>query len=213
VHRRRRAAEAAGLKSNDGSATLGRNASGRQRVSFRTRMPCAVATNVPPTRRVYRRRFHPHVADRHGCRVRKGEPVCRPDASVASVALPSFDETSGSRARRRCTGLGAIEKSVVNGTNVLLQIMDSSKLGWRRQATNVLDEIRRLARSVQVVVDAVKCAPARPRLKNYLDRGYIVIVTARVFSPGLPSAARAGTGRSLEGARAVTEVHPALRIL
>ena len=133
------------------------------------------------------RGHHFSVATAHGYRVRKGEPVAGLTHSVASVALPSFDETGGFRphADGDARVLGAIEKSVANGTNVLLQIMDSSKLGWRAPSDHCLDEIRaRWPDRVQVVVDACQMRLGRPRLQSYLDRGYIVIVTGSKFFTG-----------------------------
>ena len=133
------------------------------------------------------RGHHFSVATAQGYRVRKGEPVAGLTHSVASVALPSFDETGGFRphADGDARVLGAIEKSVADGTNVLLQIMDSSKLGWRVPSDQCLDEIRaRWPDRVQVVVDACQMRLGRPRLQNYLDRGYIVIVTGSKFFTG-----------------------------
>jgi hypothetical protein len=153
---------------------------------------------------------HFGVATAHGYRVRKGEPVAGLAHSVASVALPSFDETGGFRphADSDARVLGAIEKSLANGTNVLLQIMDSSKLGWRAPSDQCLDEISaRWPDRVQVVVDACQMRLGRPRLQNYLDRGYIVIVTGSKFFTGPPFSGAllvpAGLSKALG---AVTEV-------
>ncbi len=65
--------------------------------------------------------------------------------------------------------------------------MDSSKLGWRVPSDQCLDEISaRWPDRVQVVVDACQMRLGRPRLQNYLDRGYIVIVTGSKFFTGPP---------------------------
>jgi hypothetical protein len=156
------------------------------------------------------RGHHFSAATAHGHRVRKGEPVAGLAHSVASVALPSFDETGGFRppADGDARVLGAIEKSLANGTNVLLQIMDSSKLGWRAPSDQCLDEISaRWPDRVQVVVDACQMRLGRPRLQNYLDRGYIVIVTGSKFFTGPPFSGAllvpAGLSKALG---AVTEV-------
>jgi hypothetical protein len=156
------------------------------------------------------RGHHFSAATAHGYPVRKGEPVAGLTHSVASVALPSFDETGGFRPRADADArvLGAIEKSVADGTNVLLQIMDSSKLGWRAPSDQCLDEISaRWPDRVQVVVDACQMRLGRPRLQNYLDRGYIVIVTGSKFFTGPPFSGAllvpAGLSKALG---AVTEV-------
>jgi hypothetical protein len=130
---------------------------------------------------------HFSAATANGSRVRKGEPIAGLADSVASLALPLFDATGGFRpqAENDSRVLGAVERSVVNGTNVLLQIMDSSKLGWRVPSDQCLDEIsRRWPDQVQVVVDACQMRLGRPRLQKYLDRGYMVIVTGSKFFTG-----------------------------
>jgi hypothetical protein len=158
---------------------------------------------------------HFNVATAQGHRVRKGEPIAGLARSVASVALPSFDETGGFRphADSDARVLGAIEKSLANGTSVLLQIMDSSKLGWRAPSDRCLDEISaRWPDRVQVVVDACQMRLSRPRLRNYLDRGYIVIVTGSKFFTGPPFSGAllvpAGLSKALG---AVTEVASGFR--
>ena len=124
-----------------------------------------------------------------GSRVRKGEPVAGLAHSVTSVALPLFDATGHRRPQADSDSLvlGAVEKSLANASGVLLQIMDSSKLGWRAPSGQCLDEIRRRwPGRVQIVVDACQMRLGRPRLRKYLDRGYIVIVTGSKFFTGPP---------------------------
>jgi hypothetical protein len=135
------------------------------------------------------RGHHFGAATANGRRVRKGEPVAGLARSVASVALASFDEAGGFHPQAEIDArvLGAIAQSVANGTNVLLQIMDSSKLGLRAPSDRCLDEIaRRWPGQVQIVVDACQMRLGRPRLRRYLDRGYIVIVTGSKFFTGPP---------------------------
>ncbi len=63
--------------------------------------------------------------------------------------------------------------------------MDSSKLGWRAPSAACLDEIaRRWPRKVQVVVDACQARLGRRRLRSYLDRGYMVLITGSKFFGG-----------------------------
>jgi hypothetical protein len=130
---------------------------------------------------------HFSAATASGSRVRKGEPIVGLADSVKSLALPLFDAAGGFRrqAENDSRVLGAVESSVANGTSVLLQIMDSSKLGWRVPSDRCLDEIsRRWPDRVQVVVDACQMRLGRPRLQKYLDRGYMVIVTGSKFFTG-----------------------------
>jgi hypothetical protein len=123
----------------------------------------------------------------NGSRVRKGAPIDGLADGITSVALPSLDAAGVLRpqAENDSLVLAAIERSVASGNNVLLQIMDSSKLGWRAPSDQCLDEISaRWPDRVQVVVDACQMRLGRPRLQNYLDRGYLVIVTGSKFFTG-----------------------------
>lgn len=81
--------------------------------------------------------------------------------------------------------LRAIEATIAQGAPVLLQIMDASKLGWRAPSAACLDEIaRRWPRKVQIVVDACQARLGRRRLRSYLDRGYMVLMTGSKFFGG-----------------------------
>jgi hypothetical protein len=153
---------------------------------------------------------HFSAATANGCCVRKGEPIAGLAQSIASVALPLFDESGECRpqAEGDVLVLGAVERAIASGTNVVLQIMDSSKLGWRAPGDRCLDEIAaRWPDRVQVVVDACQMRLGRARLQKYLDRGYIVIVTGSKFFTGPPFSGAllipAGLSKALD---AVTEV-------
>lgn len=116
----------------------------------------------------------------------------RRDAAIAglagdSIAVPLLDATSGLAMRMDADAeiMRAIENSLAQGRRVLLQIMDSSKLGWRAPSAACLDEIaRRWPRRVQVVVDACQARLGRRRLRSYLDRGYMVLITGSKFFGG-----------------------------
>ncbi|HEX7563690.1 MAG TPA: hypothetical protein VF396_10630 [Bradyrhizobium sp.] len=146
---------------------------------------------------------HFSAATAQGSPVQKSEPVAGLAHSVTSVALGLLDENGDCRPQAEIDSrvLGAIETSIASGTGVLLQIMDSSKLGWRAPSDQCLDEIAaRWPGRVQVVVDACQMRLGRPRLKQYLDRGYLVLVTGSKFFTGPPfsgallvPAGRAGT--------------------
>jgi hypothetical protein len=131
------------------------------------------------------RGHHFSVETANGTRVRKGEPSVGLADSVVSVALRSIDRAGDCRADVDLQVLDAIESSVARGSSVLLQIMDSSKLGWRLPSDQCLDEIAaRWPDRVQIVVDACQMRLGRPRLQKYLDRGYMVIVTGSKFFTG-----------------------------
>lgn len=116
----------------------------------------------------------------------------RKDGAVAglsgdSIAVPLLAAASGvaMRADADAAVLRAVEASLAQGRRVLLHVMDSSKLGWRAPSAACLDEIaRRWPRKVQVVVDACQARLGRRRLRSYLDRGYMVLMTGSKFFGG-----------------------------
>ncbi|TWB59350.1 hypothetical protein [Bradyrhizobium sacchari] len=116
----------------------------------------------------------------------------RKDGAVAglagdSVAVPLLEVAPdvAVRADADAAVMRAIEDSLGQGRCILLHIMDSSKLGWRAPSAACLDEIaRRWPRKVQVVVDACQARLGRRRLRSYLDRGYMVLMTGSKFFGG-----------------------------
>jgi hypothetical protein len=135
------------------------------------------------------RGHHFSAATANGSRVRKGEPIADLAHSVVSVALELFDENGDARSQAEMDSvvLAAVERSIADGTKVLLQVMDSSKLGWRAPSDRCLGEIStRWPDQVQIVVDACQMRLGRLRLKKYLDRGYMVLVTGSKFFTGPP---------------------------
>ena len=157
---------------------------------------------------------HFSAATANGNPVQKSEPVTGLAHSVTSVALRLLDDSGDCRPQTETDSrvLDAVENSVANGTGVLLQIMDSSKLGWRAPSDRCLDEISaRWPDRVQVVVDACQMRLGRPRLKKYLERGYLVLVTGSKFFTGPPFSGAmlvpAGLSDAIE---AITEVAPGI---
>ncbi|MCP3477221.1 hypothetical protein NLM33_44485 [Bradyrhizobium sp. CCGUVB1N3] len=113
-----------------------------------------------------------------GVSVRKDGPIA--GLGGDSIALPLTDEADADSAVLR-----AIETVVAQGAPVLLQIMDSSKFGWRAPSEACLDEIaKRWPGKVQIAVDACQMRLGRRRLRFYLDRGYMVLVTGSKFFGG-----------------------------
>jgi hypothetical protein len=161
------------------------------------------------------RGHHFSVATANGNRVRKGAPVEGLTYTVASVALPLLDESGDflPQAESDSRVLAAISSSLAGGTGVLLQIMDSSKLGWRAPSEECLDEIAaRWPDRVQIVVDACQMRLGRARLRKYLDREYMVIVTGSKFFTGPPfSGALLIPARCMKAFDAAIDVAPGLR--
>ena len=119
-----------------------------------------------------------------GFAVRKNGPV----AGLAgdSIAVPLLDNASDMAMRDPDAAvMRAIQDSLAQGRRVLLHIMDSSKLGWRAPSEACLDEIaKRWNGQVQIVVDACQTRLGRRRLRFYLDRGYMVLMTGSKFFGG-----------------------------
>jgi hypothetical protein len=129
---------------------------------------------------------------RHFSTQTASERTVRKDAPIAglsgdSIAVPLFGGTPDIMAR---TGgdlavLDAVGTAVGNGASILLQIMDSSKLGWRSPSQACLEEIaNRWPDKVRIVVDACQMRLSRRRMKSYLDRGYMVLITGSKFFGG-----------------------------
>ncbi|MGY3034837.1 hypothetical protein ACVIIV_004007 [Bradyrhizobium sp. USDA 4354] len=120
-----------------------------------------------------------------GIAVRKDGAVA--GLAGASLALPLCEAAPGiaMRADADEAVLHAVEATIAQGAPVLLQIMDSSKLGWRAPSAACLDEIaRRWPRKVQIVVDACQARLGRRQLRSYLDRGYMVLISGSKFFGG-----------------------------
>ena len=132
---------------------------------------------------------HFSAATANGGRVQKGEPIAGLAQAVTSVTLPLFDEAGEARcySASDLNVFEAVERAVTGGSKVLLQVMDSSKFGWRAPSDACLEAITaRWPSEVQIVVDACQMRLGRARLKRYLERGYIVIVTGSKFFTGPP---------------------------
>jgi hypothetical protein len=149
---------------------------------------------------------HFSAATANGSPVQKSGPVAGLAHSITSVAVELLDDDGECRPQAETDSrvLEAVEQSIASGTGVLLQIMDSSKLGWRAPSDQCLDEISaRWPDQVQIVVDACQMRLGRPRLKKYLDRGYLVIVTGSKFFTGPPFSGAllvpAGLDKTIEG--------------
>jgi hypothetical protein len=119
-----------------------------------------------------------------GVAVRKDTPIS--GLAGDSVAVPLMDTLRlAPRADADLAVLAAVEAAIAGGSRVLLQVMDASKLGWRAPSDACLDEIaQRWPRDVLVVVDACQMRLSRRRLRTYLDRGYLVLLTGSKYFGG-----------------------------
>ncbi|MGJ5043173.1 MULTISPECIES: hypothetical protein [unclassified Bradyrhizobium] len=120
----------------------------------------------------------------NGLAVRTNTPI--EGLSGDAVSLPLLDGASMQpRVAIDAEVLDSVEALVRRGRGVLLQVMDSSKLGWRAPDMACLDEVaRRWPGRVQVVVDACQMRLGAARLRDHLERGHLVLVTGSKFFGG-----------------------------
>ena len=122
-----------------------------------------------------------------GIDVKKGAPIAGLSELVRTIFIPFCDRDGRLRSNMQMDVAvhAAVADAVQRGEKVLLQIMDSSKLGWRAPSAGCVDSI--LANwpdQVRVVVDACQMRVGRPQLRHYLAQGYFVLVTGSKFFAG-----------------------------
>ena len=129
---------------------------------------------------------HFSAATAHGSPVQKSEPIAGFAHSVTSVAVGLLDENGDCRpaAETDAKVLDAIEASVANGTGSCFRSWIVRSSAGARRASDASTKSRRAGPIGSVVVDACQMRLGRPRLRKYLDRGYLVIVTGSKFFTG-----------------------------
>jgi hypothetical protein len=117
--------------------------------------------------------------------VRKDTPIVGLSGNSLAVPLLGAGPDIDARTDGDSAVLHAVDAAVARGAGVLLQIMDSSKLGWRAPSQACLAEIaNRWPDQVRIVVDACQMRLSRRRMRAYLDRGYMVLITGSKFFSG-----------------------------
>ena len=122
-----------------------------------------------------------------GKSVAKGTPIEGLAGGVASLGISMFAQDGAMRSASEIDAavIEAVAAQISQGRKVILQTMDSSKLGWRAPSDGCLRYLgARWPDAVQIVVDACQMRIGRPRIREYLDRGYIVLVTGSKFFTG-----------------------------
>ncbi len=124
-----------------------------------------------------------------GVLVSKGNPIAglEEGVTVIPVALRTQHGTPISLEDIDQVILDTVTSSVRKGHHVLLQAMDSSKLGARCPSVKCLEEIKsRFGDEVNVVVDACQMRLSRSRLRWHLNQGHIVLISGSKFFAGPP---------------------------
>jgi hypothetical protein len=130
-----------------------------------------------------------HFSDRtaQGRSVTKGTAIAELADDTVGLGISLFAEDGSVRSAQEIDTLviKSVAEQVRTGSNVILLAMDSSKLGWRAPSDACLRMVSaRWPEAVQIVVDACQMRIGRPRLREYLNRGYIVLVTGSKFFSG-----------------------------
>lgn len=128
---------------------------------------------------------HFNILTAAGRAVGKDTPVA--GLACDAILVPLIDPQGEARelADVDAAVLDAVAAATARGTGVLLQVMDSSKLGRRAPSDACLAEIaQRWPGEVQVAVDACQMRLGRARIKFYLDRGCMVLITGSKYFGG-----------------------------
>jgi len=124
-----------------------------------------------------------------GKSVGKGTPIEGLADGVDSLGISLFAPDGAIRSASEIDAavIDAVAGQIRLGRKIVLQTMDSSKLGWRAPSDGCLHYLgARWPHAVQIVVDACQMRIGRGRIRDYLDRGYIVLLTGSKFFSGPP---------------------------
>jgi hypothetical protein len=122
-----------------------------------------------------------------GISVEAGAPITGLAEQTNSIDIAFFAEDGSelSAATIDARVLDAVARAVSSGHRVLLQTMESSKLGRRGPTSECLRTIRaRWPNEVLIVVDACQMRVSRQGLKEHLAQGAMVLVTGSKFFGG-----------------------------
>lgn len=125
----------------------------------------------------------------HGAAVAKGDPIHGLAEGVSGVTVPMRDDGGGLRPVDVVDGdiVHAVARSVAAGKRVLLFAMDSSKFGLRSPSEDCLRWIADAAgNEVLIAIDACQARLGLERLRWYLDRGFLILITGSKFFTGAP---------------------------
>ncbi|MDE2183657.1 MAG: hypothetical protein KGJ78_11620 [Alphaproteobacteria bacterium] len=122
-----------------------------------------------------------------GTAVAKGAPIEELAGDSIAIALLTPEGTVRTADEVDGAVIGAVAGQVGAGRKVVLHAMESSKLGLRAPSDECLKGIARTwPGAVQIMIDACQMRISRPRIRQYLAQGYIVLVTGSKFFTGPP---------------------------
>jgi hypothetical protein len=132
---------------------------------------------------------HFNAITAQGITVAKGEPIRGLADGVTGAMVPLRDQFGRLRPLDETDGdiAHGIARSVASGKRVVLWAMDSSKFGLCSPSDDCLRWIADAAGDdVLMVIDACQVRLGRRRLRWYLDRGFLVLITGSKFFTGAP---------------------------
>ena len=121
--------------------------------------------------------------------VAKGEPITGMGEDIESVGVPLRAADGALRALADIDAdvSAAVAASIERGRDVLLHVMDHSKLGWRCPTIECIDALgAKWSGRILVVVDACQMRLSRPWMRAYLEHGFLVQITGSKFFTGPP---------------------------
>lgn len=130
---------------------------------------------------------HFNVTTSAGAAAAKGHPVAGMDG-VTHVSVPVRD-AQGTRALREIDEevSHAVAQAIAAGRGAVLHVMHHSKIGTRAPSAACIAELRAThGMKVQFILDACQFRLSRRRLRQYLDQGFLVLVTGSKFFAGPP---------------------------
>jgi len=109
--------------------------------------------------------------------------------TVETVAIRAADGAARALATVDAEVAARVQRAVANGARCLVHLLDASKSGLAAPSPGVIGELcARYGARVEVVVDACQMRLGATRLRGYLERGWMVLVTGSKFAMGPPFA-------------------------
>ncbi len=130
---------------------------------------------------------HFGTATSAGAAVVRGAPIAGLAAEFVSVALRDRDGNERPMTVIDAEVQDAVAAALKADRGVALYVMDHSKLGARGPSGTCIDRLRaEFPDSVLLVVDACQARLSPARIRSYLDRGAVVLITGSKFIGGPP---------------------------
>jgi hypothetical protein len=115
-----------------------------------------------------------------GISVTPGSPILGLSEGITLVSLPHSESIC-----LECVVLDAVTRSIAHGHRMLLQVMDSSKMGRRALSFDFLEQTQeRFSSALTIVVDACQMRLSQARLQRHLSAGHLVLISGSKFFTG-----------------------------